>query len=315
MEAGKLEVERVDVQLLELVNEIIALLSLEASGKGIKLSVSTEGMIPSVIKTDPTRLRQILFNIVGNAIKFTEKGSVSLKVKVSRENPSKLDFIIKDTGPGISPDQATRLFSPFTQADVTTTRRFGGTGLGLVLSRKLARVLGGDVLLKESFPDVGSTFVVSVDHGQSENSLFGGAKNDSANAGALELPVPPQDTQLSHLRILVVDDSIDNLALVKTILTRGGASVETANNGLEGVQKAMGGNYHIVLMDLQMPEMDGYQATKELRNRGYVRPIIALTAHAMKEERRRCLENGFNDHLTKPIDRHILLNTLSVYTV
>ncbi len=314
VEAGKLEVEKVDVPLLDLVNEIITLLNLEATGKGIKLVVATEGIVPGTIKTDPTRLRQILFNITGNAIKFTEKGSVSLKIKLAKKDSSKLEFIIKDTGPGIRPDQASRLFSPFTQADVTTTRRFGGTGLGLVLSRKLAHALGGDVVLRESFPDAGSTFVVSISHGQSEEALRATTdpSHDSSRVSAI---TPPPEQQLSHVKVLVVDDSIDNLSLVRTILTRGGATVETANNGREGVDKAMRGNFNIVLMDLQMPEMDGYQATKELRTRGYVKPIIAFTAHAMKEERKHCLENGFDDHLTKPVDRQLLISTVSTYSV
>lgn len=314
VESGKLEVEKTGVRLPDLVNETAALLNLEAIGKGIKLTVSSEGVIPSIVKTDPTRLRQILFNIIGNAIKFTKKGSVDVKVKLARSDSTKLLFVIKDTGTGIDPQQATRLFSPFTQADITTTRKFGGTGLGLVLSKKLANALGGDVVLEQSAPGKGSTFVVSIDHGQSREVLFEGSENtEKVPKKIIDLHSREYATGLSRLKILIVDDSPDNLALIKKILTLAGASVETANNGKEGITKALRGGFSLVLMDLQMPEMDGYEAAKELRNHGFNRPIIALTAHAMKDERKRCLDSGFNDHLTKPIDRESLIHALAEY--
>lgn len=309
VEAGKLEIEKLDVRLVDLLNEISVFLNLEAIGKGIQLNVSTVGKIPFTIKTDPTRLRQILFNIVGNAIKFTEKGKIELKVMLLPEDNSKIAFVVKDTGAGIAPEQAERLFSPFMQADVTTTRRFGGTGLGLVLSKKFAMALGGDVVLSNSFLGKGSTFIISIDHGQAAENFSDqpltkeikaeGKRNDS------------QQPNLNHLKILLVDDSPDNLALIQRILKLAHAQVETANNGKEAIQKALGGSFDVILMDLQMPEMDGYEATKELRNRHYLKPIIALTAHAMKEERKRCLDNGFNEHLTKPIDRQSLIKVLS----
>lgn len=315
VEAGKLEIEKIDVLLRELLNEIVVLLNLEASGKGIKLVVSSEGVIPNTIKTDPTRLRQILFNIVGNAIKFTEKGSVNLIVKLDPTDISKLMFVIKDTGAGIGADQATRLFSPFTQADVTTTRRFGGTGLGLVLSKKLAKALGGDVVLKESRLGVGSTFTISIDHGQSKETFFEiGQESQTINSKVADTSQQQAKANLlSHLNVLLVDDSPDNLALIKKILNVAGAHVETANNGIEGVKKALSGDFSLILMDLQMPDMDGFQATQELRKSGFSRPIIALTAHAMKEERKRCLNAGFNEHLTKPVDREALIQTLATY--
>lgn len=311
VEAGKLEIERVDVQLRELLNEMLTLINLEASGKGIKLIVSSEGVVPQIIQTDPTRLRQILFNIVGNAIKFTAKGSVSITVKLAPSDVSKLLFIVKDTGTGIAPEQADRLFSPFTQADVTTTRRFGGTGLGLVLSKKLANALGGDVILKESQLGKGSTFVISIDHGQSKEVFFENMEDpQKIKANVIEFTPRDHAALLSRYQILVVDDSADNLALVKRILTLAGAKVETANNGKEGVEKALKGDFSFVLMDLQMPEMDGFEATQKLRDSGFDRPIIALTAHAMKEERKRCLDSGFTDHLTKPVDKEALFRAL-----
>ena len=304
VEAGKLEIESAPVSLRDILAEISTLLKLEADGKGIKFDVVYDGEIPKTVHTDPTRLRQVLFNIIGNAIKFTQRGSVIVTVKI--EN-SKILFTVKDTGTGISQEQAARLFSPFTQADATMTRRFGGTGLGLVLSKKLANALGGDVVLARSELGAGSTFVVSID--------------PHIAKGETEKPAPkaeaavPRLAELSKFNILIVDDSLDNLELFKHILTLTGARVDTANNGREGVEKAMRGDFNAILMDLQMPEMDGYEATKELRKQGFKRPIIALTAHAMKEERQRCLDNGFDNHLTKPIDRKSLLNVLSEYSV
>ncbi len=311
VEAGKLEIEQADVSLNELVTEISALLNLDAAGKGIMFTVATEGVLPPTIKTDPTRLRQVLFNIVGNAIKFTEKGSVDVLVKICAKDTDLLGFYVTDTGTGITPEHAQRLFSPFTQADVTTTRRYGGTGLGLVLSKKLAHAMGGDVTLVESTPGKGSTFLVTVRHGQPRGVLF------SSATAEVHLVKPPRERgkDLSHHKILVVDDSPDNLMLVKRILTMTGAKVETASNGREGIEKALKGDFNVVLMDLQMPEMDGHEATQELRRRGYSGPIIALTAHGMKEERKRCLSSGVDEHLTKPVDRDTLINTLASYTV
>ena len=315
VEAGKLEIEKAEVQFFDLLNEIGSLLNLEAAGKGITLKISSEGRIPHVIRTDPTRLRQILFNIIGNAIKFTDRGTVdvSVKLKPTETGATALAFFVKDTGTGIKPEQVQRLFSPFSQADASTTRKFGGTGLGLVLAKKLANALGGDVVLRESTPGRGSTFVVTIDPGQENEILF-----ESPRPGEVEsniFPIPARETNRQELsrriRVLVVDDSADNQALMTKLITLAGAEVETAANGREGIAKALQGDFNVILMDLQMPEMDGYEATRELRKRGFNRPIIALTAHAMKEERRKCLEGGFTDHLTKPVDRELLIQALS----
>jgi PAS domain S-box-containing protein len=313
VEAGKLEIENTDVRLVDLVSDTAALLNLEAKEKGVNITVSSDGAIPNIVKTDPTRLRQILFNIIGNAVKFTKKGSVDVKVMLLTKNGiTKLAFVVKDSGVGISEEQSKRLFSAFTQADVTTTRKFGGTGLGLVLSKKLAHALGGDVILESSSPEIGSTFVITIDHTQASEILFDGSDWREKNADIVMASAEMR--HLSRLKVLVVDDSLDNQALVKKLLKVAGATVEVANNGVEAVQKALEGDFSLILMDLQMPEMDGYQATQELRKRGFSSPIIALTAHAMKEERKKCLENGFNDQLTKPLDREVLLSTLSEYS-
>jgi PAS domain S-box-containing protein len=311
VEAGKMEIERVSINLMETVNDIAALLNLEATGKGIQLNVYSDPLIPKSIKTDPTRLRQILFNVVGNAIKFTQKGSVNVKIGRGSD-PTQIEFTIQDTGTGIAAEQAKRLFSPFTQADVTTTRKFGGTGLGLVLSKKLANALGGDAQLTQSQLGTGSTFIITIEHGQSDDKFLANAQTDENRPAKVQTPRNFDKVgELTGQTILVVDDSPDNLALVKWILKMAGANVVTANNGREGIEKAISENVSTVLMDLQMPGMDGYEATRELRKQGFIRPIIALTAHAMKEERKRCLESGFNEHITKPIDKKNLIQLLS----
>lgn len=307
VEAGKLEIEKVDVPFSEIMAEIGSVLSLEADEKGIELRVTSEGAIPSHIQTDPLRLRQVLLNIVGNAIKFTNRGWVQVRVKAvpSDSGAIKLAFIVKDTGEGIAPEQRHRLFKPFTQADASTTRKFGGTGLGLVLSRKLAQALGGDIELTETVRGEGSTFTITIDPGVSEIVSLESSVAVRASSSL----------SLKEFKVLLVDDSLDNQALIQKILRLAGAEVVTAGNGREAVDKAMSGEFSLILMDLQMPEMDGFEATKRLRELGYKKPIIALTAHAMKEERQRSLRSGFDDHITKPIDREYLIRTLTEYPV
>jgi PAS domain S-box-containing protein len=312
VEAGKLDVEKTVVPLDEILTDINLLLALEATEKGLKLTLATRGpVLPSKIKTDPLRLRQILFNIVGNAIKFTDTGSISVTIEseTKADGTALLAFFVKDTGRGISSEQAKRLFEPFAQADSSTTRRFGGTGLGLVLSKKLARTLGGDVLLKESELGKGSTFVVTIDPGKVEYTTpsFIPTKIAPEVEGKLE----DAKIHLDGMRILLVEDSLDNQLLVTRMLKLSGAQIEVASNGREGVEKALAGEYDVILMDLQMPVMDGHTATQELRRNEYNGLIIALTAHAMAEERQRCEMSGFNSHLSKPIHRKILLQTLA----
>jgi PAS domain S-box-containing protein len=317
VEAGKLQIEKVNVAFGDVIHDIGSILNLEATAKGIDLRITADGAIPSHINTDPLRLRQILLNIIGNAIKFTAKGSVDVRVKMvtGPNDESKLAFIVKDTGEGIAPEHAVKLFTPFTQADISTTRKFGGTGLGLALAKKLAKLLGGDVELKESVPGKGSTFVITIDPGLYEHVIF---QSHQLLSPAPMPAMPPPLTQpenLNKLNILLVEDSLDNQMLIKRILNYAGASVTTANNGKEGVDQAFApkAKFHVILMDLQMPVMDGYEATKILRNGGYDKPIIALTAHAMKDERERALASGFDDHITKPVNQKMLIHTLAKY--
>lgn len=309
VEAGKLQIEKIDVRLNDLIQDIYSFLNLEASGKGLELKVETDTNLPAAIKTDPTRLRQILFNIVGNAIKFTDKGFIKITAKINPDNAEQIMFTVQDTGAGISEEQSKKLFSPFTQADVTTTRKFGGTGLGLVLSKKLAKALGGDVVLGESTLNQGSTFIITIAQIKADSQL------SSAQQAQSITKTQRQISDLTGTHVLLVEDSEDNLELIQHILNQAGVKVDQARNGREGLDKALATKYDLILMDLQMPIMDGYEATKALREKNVITPIIALTAHAMKEERDRCLQAGFNERLTKPIDRTELLRTISEYTV
>lgn len=313
IEAGKIEIERVDTPLSEIISDVDALLALKAGDKGLKFSITGEGVLPTRIVTDPRRLKQILVNLIGNAIKFTSQGEVVVEVKMQKhdQGPEHLAFYIKDTGLGIPPDRVPKLFEPFSQADASITRRFGGTGLGLNLSRRFARALGGDVVLAKTVLDCGSTFVVTIDAGTP-------CKFDLVPSHALwqrsgNFRVESHETnsmRVDGCRVLVVDDSPDNRLLMERILKSAGANVETASDGKQGVEKAIGRDFDVILMDLQMPEMDGFQALSVLKKMGYEKPIVALTAHAMKQERERCLELGFKDHLAKPVDRKSLFSCL-----
>ena len=306
VEAGKLNIELIDVSLRELLADVVTALEPKASAKKVSFLLEQNPALPTTVVTDPVRLKQILLNILGNAIKFTNRGSVKLTVGLKSQSSgtgkrSLLVFEVTDTGVGIKPEQASLLFQPFTQADVSITRKFGGTGLGLVLSQKLARALGGDLVLTESEYGVGSTFEITI------------ARNDHVqpamqNVLALEQQLAADD--LKGLRVLVVDDSKDNQLLLMKLLAAFGVETSTADNGAEGVDKALALNPDIVLMDIQMPVLSGIDAAGRLRNAGFEKPIIALTAHALKGDREQCLQAGCSDYLTKPVqksDLHLVL--------
>lgn len=306
IEAGHIEVENDEVCPQALIREIRDLLSPLAEQKGLDLFLDLSDSLPKTIGTDPLRFRQILTNLLGNAIKFTQKGHVALKIDYLDQEPvSQVICTITDTGIGISKGLARKLFQPFSQGDVSITRSFGGTGLGLSLSRRLAELLGGDVRLKESQPGVGSVFEVVIADRKKElsNKRFHFV-NENAN-------LQSDREGLEGVRILVVDDSPDNQLFVKMLLASQGAEVELANNGKEGVTAALNKDYDVILMDLQMPVCDGLEATKTLRQRGFTRPILALTANAMKEERDKCISMGFNDYVSKPIDKKALCSAIT----
>lgn len=307
VEAGKIIIEKIEFSLLEFLADFSALMSHRAHVKGINFVLQTGTLIPECLISDPTRVRQILSNIVGNAIKFTERGTVELTILYKKSN---LVFRVKDTGQGISRDQQTSLFRPFVQADSSTTRKFGGTGLGLILTKKMCQAMGGDFALIQSKLGRGSTFeaYIKVEVPLTTRLL------SMKDIAAVPQPLPDDEKIEVDLRghdILLVEDSLDNQTLIKRILSKTGAKVELASNGREGVEKALAHRYSAILMDIQMPEMDGHEATRRLRAKGVSDPIIALTAHAMKEERESAIRSGFSHFLTKPINPKNLFDLLT----
>jgi PAS domain S-box-containing protein len=324
VEAGKMTTEKRRVSISEVIPDLTSTLSLKAQEKGLRLQLICDRNVPSTITTDPMRLRQILINLVGNAIKFTSKGTVDVTVTLLPHvnGHSRLAFVVTDTGPGISEDTAQKLFEPFAQGDPSIKRQFGGTGLGLVLSRSLANLLGGDVLLTKSEKEVGSTFTLTIDPGVVETiqpeatravpkAIEAYQLTDGSKPGATR---EWATCELSGLKILVVEDTIDIQLLIRLYLIGAGANVETASNGAEAIQMIAENSYDLVLMDLQMPVMDGYEATTTLRESGFRKPIVALTAHALADQRDRCLASGFNAHVIKPINRQTLISVIREVT-
>jgi len=258
--------------------------------------------VPETIGGDPGRIRQIVTNLVGNAVKFTERGGVTVTAYAKRLAENKLQFHIDvaDTGMGMNPEATDRIFEDFVQADVTVTRKFGGTGLGLSISRKFARALGGDITV-ESEPGVGSVFRVTLDAGSAVEVAWVTPEQVLAEVDAT-IVQEHTNWMFPPAQILVVDDGPENREFVKVVLEDYGLTVDEAGTGRIGVEMATATDYDLILMDLQMPEMDGFTATRMLRDGGLKTPIIALTANAMKGFEQECLDAGFTEYLTKPID-------------
>jgi PAS domain S-box-containing protein len=311
VEAGRMEVERIACEPHKVLREVVKVLGVRARDKGITLALEADGPVPSVIQSDPGRLRQIVTNLVGNALKFTERGGVRVVMRMAGTPAApQLAIDVVDTGIGIPPDKIGNLFQAFVQADTSVTRKFGGTGLGLVLSRNFARMLGGDIVVA-SEAGRGSTFTATIDTG----SLAGVRMLQPAEiARAAEELVEETHTRWEFpagRRVLVVDDGPENRELVSLVLAEAGIAVEEAENGQVAVDKASRTAYDAILMDMSMPVMDGYTATKLLRGRGMKLPIIALTAHAMKGFEQEILAAGCTGYVTKPIDIDVLLGALA----
>ncbi len=314
IEAGKLDIERRRFELLPELAETLASLQVRAESKNLSFDVNFATDIPGFITSCPKRLRQIILNIVGNALKFTEHGGVSICIQFlpasEKTGPAQLCIIVTDTGCGLNVEQQSRLFKPFSQADSSVTRRFGGTGLGLVLARRLAEALGGDVILTKSRVGVGSTFTISIDPGPlDEVSLLKDlTKEDLEKHEEVVSNWFRPSERLAGIRVLLVEDGPDNQALMTSFLEASGANVETAINGAKAIELAEANHHDIVLMDIQMPVLDGYEATKRLRAKGFKTPIIALTAHVMQGEREKCLAAGCVDYISKPVKPYVLID-------
>ncbi|WP_413580875.1 response regulator [Bdellovibrio sp. HCB288] len=306
IEAGKFELEKSPVSIRSLTEEVLGMYSDQASKKNIQIKSDLEEIRDLVVITDSVRIRQVLLNLVGNAVKFTSTGSVSIFCRVSQKagNQKEITFQIEDTGIGMTQEQSDRLFQPFTQADATSTRRFGGTGLGLALSKNLAHTLNGDVRIVNCVTGKGCIF---------EFSFQADVTNMLPQPSSPQIEQNTADTSLEGFKVLAVDDSPDNQELIQTILSHVGLDVTEVRSGEEAIKEAFHHNYDLVLMDIQMPGLDGFGTLSELRSRGFKAPIIALTAHAMKEDRDRALAAGFADHVTKPINTHALVQTIRSY--
>ncbi|MBN2448355.1 MAG: response regulator [Phycisphaerae bacterium] len=315
IEAGKIELERTCCSPIQVVGEVRSLMRVRADGKHITFTTEFVGRIPTTIHSDATRLKQILINLIGNAIKFTDTGEVRLVTRLLTDgNEPMLQFEVIDTGIGMTPQELERLFQPFSQADTSTTRRFGGTGLGLTISKRLATLMGGDIDVN-SEPGKGSCFRVSVTTGSLDGVELLDEPDDAMTVQPDQPDHKPVAASRLDCRILVAEDGPDNQRLISALLRKLGADVTLADNGQVAVDAALaavreGHAFDVILMDMQMPVLDGYNATRMLRERHYTGPIVALTAHAMSQDRQRCIDAGCDDYATKPIVRDKLVETL-----
>ncbi len=312
IEAGKLEMENVVFSIDDIVNQMKDLFSQTIQNKGLTFDIDISSSLHKTVFGDPLRLTQVLLNIVGNSVKFTNHGEITLSVaELSKKGSSaEYRFSVKDTGIGMSKEQASRLFSPFTQADTSTTRKYGGTGLGLAICKELVEMMHGNIGC-ESAPGVGSEFFFTVTLEQ----VFDSAAIEKENSSDQNIPAADEKDSfdISSLKpILLVEDNDINQIIAVELLKLEGYKVDIANNGKEAIEKLEHCSYSIVLMDIQMPVMDGIAATKILRQdeRFKTLPIIAMTAHAMSGDFEKSIEAGMNDHITKPIDPDHLYLTL-----
>ncbi len=313
IEAGRMRLESLDCRLMDVLADVDSFIRPRASMKGITFGVDYASPVPERILTDPTRLRQVLVNLAGNAVKFTDHGSVRVIVRhESQEGASYLHIEVVDTGIGITPQQQAALFEPFAQADVSTTRRYGGTGLGLSISRRLAQLMGGDISVVSELHR-GSNFRLALPVSIAPGSpmLVSGEAHRVFSAARMPGPLPRRIAA----RVLLAEDGPENREVISLHLTRAGCEVTLAEDGRSAVEKALaadaaGLRFDVILMDMQMPTMDGYTATIRLREMGYKGAIVALTANAMMEDRDRCLQAGCDDYFAKPVDVPELLRLI-----
>lgn len=300
IEAGKLQISRQAFSLRELIRNVVGMVQTQAQEKGLRLLIQIPPSLPDALIGDPTMLRQALLNYAVNAVKFTARGEV--RIRIEREDEGGMDcllrFSVSDTGVGIEPEILPRLFDAFEQADNTLTRAHGGTGLGLAITRKLAELMGGSAGAY-SFPGRGSTFWLSARFERSEpGKLATPVKAELGNAAG----------QRHCARILLAEDEPVNREIAELLLNDAGHQVESVENGEQALARAQSGEFDLIVMDMQMPIMDGLEATRRIRSLlGSRLPVIALTANAFNEDRERCLAAGMNDFVTKPVSAERLL--------
>jgi signal transduction histidine kinase/DNA-binding NarL/FixJ family response regulator len=313
IEADKMTTEKVPCSPLEIAQEVISLFRPRTAEKRLALNLEVSGLVPQTILSDPTRLRQILVNIVSNGIKFTADGGVRIIVKMADHADAprpRLRFDVIDTGLGISPEQIDVLFQPFSQADASTTRQYGGTGLGLSISKRLAMKLGGDITVASTYGE-GACFSVTIETGPLEGVEMTDLADDLTTA-APHTDGARTTRLIPGCDVLLAEDGPDNQRLLNMVLRKAGADVTIAGDGQIAYDQAMkkwraGKPFDVILMDMQMPRLDGYEATRKLRADGYTGPIIAITAHAMANDRDKCIAAGCDEYQTKPINRNSLI--------
>lgn len=304
---GGMTVDPQPCNLINIVREVIDCIMPRAKAKSLKFDAQVDPDLPPVIMTDALRLKQSLINLLSNAVKFTSQGSVELKIFGEGENENRVLYMtIHDTGVGIPPDHLPNLFKGFSQADPSRSRRFGGTGLGLSIAHGFISLLGGHIIA-ESKLGMGSTFTVCLPLRTPQPTAPAAPRTPEQKATEMGRQL---GGTLDGMKILLVEDGIDNQRLISMVLKKAGASVELAENGSIALDKLEKSKFDAVLMDMQMPVMDGYTATRTLRTRGYTTPVIAVTAHAMAEDRAKCLASGCDDYMVKPIDRTKLINCI-----
>ena len=312
IEEGQMSLHITGCDVCDLIEDLRVLVAPRAAERGLEFTVTYLTPVPTMILTDPTRLKQAALNLLFNAVKFTPTGSVALTVEMVDDPQgaaSSLRLAVSDTGIGIDPQLLPNLFQPFHQGDGTASRTYGGSGLGLVITQRIAEVLGGSIEV-DSTPDRGSRFVLTVAVGD----VAGFPRRLPGQAAAVGDAVPVQPAiDLTGLEVLYAEDGFDNQFLVKTILQRAGARVDIAENGVVALAKSAAKEYDLILMDIQMPEMDGLEATRILRSRGFDRPIVALTANALENDRRLTAAAGCDEHLTKPVNRRQLLESVQTH--
>ena len=313
LEAGRLDIEALDFDIVETIDTVTALMAPRAREKNLALTASIAPDFPQWVNGDPTRIRQVLFNLIGNAIKFTDIGSVAISAERQDEDGNKLTlhFVVTDTGIGIDEEARARLFQKFSQADTSISRRFGGTGLGLSISKELVELMGGEIGV-ESPASGGSVFWFTLKLGRAQSM------GESGAPGSAALPVPlSRPGRGTGIAILLVEDNAINREIAARVLAKDGYQVEVADNGKQAVEAVRQADFDLVLMDLQMPVMDGAEATKRIRQLGGSNghmPIIAMTAHAMEGVREACIASGMSDYLLKPFDPEDLLAMVERWT-
>lgn len=318
VEAGKLDLESADMDLRDTLEDVARLLSVQAQAKGLELTLQVDPHLPTVIKGDAGRIRQVLLNLGGNAVKFTQRGEVSMALSVLTHDSQGvfLRCEVRDTGIGVPADRIKALFTPFTQVDSSTTRKFGGTGLGLSIVRRLVELMGGETGVT-STEGVGSTFWFTARFKVASDSSTNRTAIATAPARPMSSGERPHSTMADNkARILLADDNLVNQKVAVRLLEKLNYRVDVVGTGRAAVDAWRGGSYDLILMDCQMPDLDGYEATREIRKHehGAARtPIIALTAHAMKGADEECKAAGMDGYLSKPIDRALLQSTLASF--